>query len=74
LDDDEASDAVRLVLAAGWRPLADPNWCKRLEAAARVVVDEWHAENPFVGVSIEVLEDVLAEIDQRLPDPNWCKR
>jgi hypothetical protein len=54
--------------------LADPNWCKRLEEAARVVVDEWHAENPFVGVSIEVLEDVLAEIDQRLPDPNWCKR
>jgi hypothetical protein len=56
------------------RRLAESNWCKRLEEAARVVVDEWHAENPFVGVSIEVLEDVLAEIDQRLPDPNWCKR
>jgi hypothetical protein len=33
LDDDEASDAVRLVLAAGWRPLADPNWCKRRTGA-----------------------------------------
>lgn len=35
-------------------------YLRNLEAAAQVVVQEWRAENPFLGLAIEQLERVVA--------------
>lgn len=45
-----------------------------LRGAARVVVEEFAADNPFVGYSIEALADVLGEPNPMRGAPNPASR